>query len=297
MKKWVYYIAVFLGLITLLPGLPGQGSNNPFDIQAAPDVADEVEGVPVLGNPFDIRTPPLERPVQMEPRAGSRPVEEIAPEALQSGRFRFVLVLIILGLLTLCVSLFRSIIIKSYRSLLNDNFLNQVHREQGRITSWPYLVLYLLFLFQLGAFVYLSGLQRGWFPDADHWSTLWMVVGGVAGLIFLKHLVLFLMGAVYPLGKESGQYSFTIIIFGIIIGLVLIPFNLLLAYGPENLRTALFFGGVAVLLAFYLYRSLRGLFIGTGLISTHLFHFLLYICTVEIAPVLWLVKIIDGQMG
>ena len=46
----------------------------------------------------------------------------------------------------------------------------------------------------------------------------------------------------------------------------------------------------------YIFRSLRGLFVAGRFLAFHKFHFLLYICTVEIAPVLILIKLIFKQL-
>ncbi|MBR9922041.1 MAG: DUF4271 domain-containing protein [Bacteroidetes bacterium] len=292
-----HLILLCLNAVFLVSVLDAQRSDNPFDIQGAPPAEEAaVDQVPLTGNPFDIRTPPVEQAVVEAPIRGTRPVESMDEEVRKTGRFRFVLVLSILLLLTVVVSLFRNIIQKAYRSFLNDNFLNQMHRDQTGITSWPYLVLYLLFFFQLGTCIYLSGLERGWFPDTYHWRGLWQTVGFVGGLIFLKHLVLFIISKLYPVEKEAGVYSFTMVIFGIITGLILIPFNLLLAYGPEGLRNALVFISLGLVLVVLFYRSVRGVLTGSRLLALHLFHFLLYICTVEIAPVVWLYKLLQAQM-
>lgn len=292
-----FILILVLNVFFCLSVSEAQRSGNPFDIQDAPPEETAIqEQVPITGNPFDLRLPPKgEKYTPASPKSGTRPTEVLSEETVVSGRFRFSLVLAILALLTLGVSLFRSIIQKAYRSFLNDNFLNQMHREQIGLIAWPYMVLYLVFFIQLGSFIYLSGLERGWFEDQDHWQNLGLVIAGVAGLIILKHLALIVIGNLYPIGKETGQYSFSIVIFGIIAGLVLTPFNLLLAYGPESIRPILVLSGLIMLLLIYLYRSIRGVLIGGRFIAQHQFHFLLYICTIEIAPILWLFKFVESQ--
>jgi hypothetical protein len=42
---------------------------------------------------------------------------------------------------------------------------------------------------------------------------------------------------------------------------------------------------------FYIYRSLRALNIGSKFLVSDQFHFLLYLCTVEVAPVVLLAKL------
>ena len=105
-----------------------------------------------------------------------------------------------------------------------------------------------------------------------------------------KHLLLTFIGSVFPVEKEVRIYNMTIIVFNLILGIVLIAGNGLFAHGPEGLKLPLFYLLLATIAGIYLFMILRSLFSAGRFLSFHKFHFLLYICTVEIAPVLILVK-------
>ena len=64
----------------------------------------------------------------------------------------------------------------------------------------------------------------------------------------------------------------------------------LFAYGPDSLKMPILYLIFAVIAGVYLFMFLRSLFSAGRFLSFHKFHFLLYICTVEIAPVLILVR-------
>jgi hypothetical protein len=119
-----------------------------------------------------------------------------------------------------------------------------------------------------------------------------MCIGGISLIFILKHILLKIVGAIFPIEKELGTYSFTIIVFQIILGIALLPFMIFIAYGTEELIPYAIYGAFIMIGIFYIYRSLRGLFIGNRFLAYHKFHFLLYICTVEIAPLVVLLKVL-----
>ena len=101
----------------------------------------------------------------------------------------------------------------------------------------------------------------------------------------------------FPVEKEINRYNFTIIIFSVFIGLGLLLGNVALGLGTEKLLSPVVTGLSVFIALLYLIRSFRGLLIGSRFIPLHIFHFLLYICTAEIAPVLVGVKLIMNQLS
>jgi len=116
-------------------------------------------------------------------------------------------------------------------------------------------------------------------------------------LFTCKHLALNIISNVLPISKDIKQYSFTIVIFGIILGLLLIPANVLIAFGSPGMTKILIYGSLTSILLLYLFRILRSLFIASRYITLHKFHFFMYLCTVEIAPLAVLVKAILLKTG
>ena len=208
-----------------------------------------------------------------------------------SKKFKLWMTIILVTLLTLLVNIYKSFLLKVYRSFLNDNFLKMIHRDYGTATMIPYLILYAFSLMLIGIFIFLvlNHFKFSFFssPILD----LLASVGSVFAIFLIKHLVLQIISTIFPISKEIGQYSFTIIIFGIIVGLLLLPSVLLILYAPSNLIIPIIYGTFAVIVLIYLYRILRSLFIGLKYISLHKFHFFVYLCTIEIAPLLILLKL------
>ncbi len=205
--------------------------------------------------------------------------------------FLFWFLLSVLLFFTAIISISRKRLEQVYHAFLNDNMLRQIHRTNKGMVSISYFLLYLLFFVNLGLFIFLSAGQFG-LVFSRHFTFLLLLISGI-GLVFIaKHLLLFLVGKIFPIEKEIKLYNFTIMVFGIILGLLLLPSNLLITYAPPEIARIGVYVAVGAILAIYLFRSLRGLAIGSRYLMLHKFHFLLYLCAVEILPVIVLLKII-----
>jgi hypothetical protein len=122
------------------------------------------------------------------------------------------------------------------------------------------------------------------------WSQFLYITAGITALMIIKHLLLAIIGYVFPVEKETSRYSFTIMVFAIVLGLFLTIGTVILAYAPAEYHRLIIYICLGTLLAVYLLRSFRGLFIANRFIFNYQFHFLSYICAVEIGPALCLFK-------
>ena len=286
---------LFLMAVGVLP-LIGQG--NPFDLvprlELEAQAAIEGEIPHPTGNVFDV-VPPPKSYVQQRPYSIVELREESPKTPDAYGGFLFSVTLFLLILLTLLVTLFRSVLSKIYRSFLNENILNQVHRDRDSVGLIPYWILYLLFFMNAGFFIFLLiRLYGGVSLSGGYFMQLLKCFGGVAAVFLFKHFLLSIIAYVFPVAKEAEKYSFTIMVFSIVIGILLVPANLILAYAAPDIVKTLAKVIFAVLIGVYLFRHLRGLMIANKYLAFHKFHFLLYICTVEIAPVMVLLKLLMG---
>lgn len=287
-------IAWFCLVALLVAGGWLNAQSNPFELK--PRLPKEaVEQAAASGNPFDIVVPPAGEAPVVSPAAPGQPsasadVPHRSPDEARYSRFLFTVVILLFLLLVILVTLFRAIPGRVYRAFLNDNLLSQLHREQGSIVSPPYFLFYLFFFFNAGFFLYLLAWHYQVPVVGRHWLSFLLLTGGLAVLFAGKHLLMKVLEAVLPVKKELRLYSFTIIIFSIALGILLIPFNLLIAYGPaEAVPGVITLALVAIALVMG-FRFVRGIFIGARALAANLFHFLLYICTVEIAPALIIAK-------
>lgn len=279
--------------------LLAQQNNNPFELTPRLDVTqppvEEHAIAPTQSNPFDLTAPTKESaPIQKKAHR-AKPKRTIS-ESAAYRRFLFISLMTTLITLTLLMTFLRPFFQKVYSAFGSDNLFNQVYRERESFGLLPFILMYILFFLNAGLFTYLM-LHHYKISLTDNHLLSWAYCTiAITAIFFIKHLILSMIGVVFPVEKEARLYNFLIIVFSIIIGLILVPVNILLAYGPETITPYLFYFAWGTLGFTYLFRYLRGLVIANRFVAFHRFHFLLYICTVEIAPVLFLVKLVLNQI-
>jgi len=243
-------------------------------------------------NPFDIIK---EAPVIVIPSAKSNIKENTSKSTKTPSRKLEFMFWVLSGLLIIFASVFgvsRNRLSQIYNSFLNENFLRQTHRYNDGSFSLVYIFLYLLAFASIAIFIFLSAAHfNANFPNKFFF--LLQLFGGVTLLFFGKHLLLQIIGYIFPLKKEMSLYSFTIMIFGILVGLLLFPLNAVIAYAPVAAGKIAVYLALGAILAIYLFRTIRGLSIGSKHLVLHKFHFFVYLCTVEILPVVVLIKMIS----
>lgn len=293
--------AIIFFLLFFLPIMAGsQTASNPFEmVHRLPKTALSASGIAAPTNPFDVmphRIPGLPEvlaknttevfnPFAVLPRGGNLP-----------NGVLFSVLLSIFGLLTFSVAANRSAVEKAWRGFLNDNALNLAQREaSGIVGSTPYYMLYLNFLLNAGVFIFLVTriFQEETFNNLYF---LLICIGGAFFTFLFKHVMLNYMSFLFSREQEIRRYNFLIIIFNCVLGLFLVPFNLLIAFSAKgDYQILLVFWMLGLVTIFYAYRAFRTGSIGSKFLSSSPFHFLLYLCTVEIAPVLLLVKLATMQ--
>jgi hypothetical protein len=267
-----------------------------------PIVVPKVDTTPRLSqsnNPFDLVRGVAATDSLMRKNATTAPspTEALMTKRTYSKNFSFWIVFGMLVLLVIGLQLSRGVVTNVTQSLLNDSHLRLVYRDQLGWGNLSYIVMYALFWINLAIFVFLGQLNWGIKTTYSQYATFAFCLFGITFIYTIKHFVLYVIASVFPIAKEVKLYNFIIIIAGIIIGLILAPINIFLAFSNAPLSNWLIYIGIGAIGLVYAVRLLRSLFVSGGLLMTNQFHFLLYICTVEIAPVFILIKFVLLQTG
>lgn len=150
-----------------------------------------------------------------------------------------------------------------------------------------------MFFINAGIFAFLALRHFDIHLPGSNLTGLFICIGGIAGFYVVKHLLLSIVRFVFPVEKEVSRYSFTVMVFNIITGIFLAPMILFTAYSSEGISDAVIKLTLALLLGIILFRGLRGLFIANRFFAWHKFHFFLYLCAVELAPLLVTFKLLN----
>jgi len=305
----VFSYFYFLVLLLVQNNLWAQSNTNPFELLHRMGVKPSAQPVDpaVLNNPFDLLArpsatamlaPTVQPQAVKKKREWKMPKIEFQLSANPSAvlqRIDFGVTTLVLLTLAFFMTLLQGPIVKVFQAFANENAFNQIYREREGRGFGVYNLLYISFLINLGVFLFyiLHHFQIDF--NANLVLQLGICVAGVLIAFSLKHLVLWLIGLIFPVNREVSRYNFIMLIFGSSLGLLLGPINILLAYGAQNLHEVLIWGTISTIGLVYAFRSVRSLWLAGRIFASHQFHFLLYICTVEIAPVLTVVKLILNQ--
>ncbi len=250
-------------------------------------------------NPFDIQTQAQKPDTAVAKAPVSAPATNsfLSPE-VYSKNFLFWVFLIMFLLLAFVVSATRYAVSATYQSLLKEGSFRTAFKEQTGWGSLGYLSLYVLYWINAGIFVFLTLNHYHFHSAYGQFSTFLLCVLAVGAVFIVKHLILYIVAAVFPIEKSIRQYNFIVIISGVLIGLILAPINIFIAYAPASMTETFIYTGFFVITAVYLLRMFRSLSIGAPYLMTNRFHFFIYLCSVEIAPLIILIKLVlPGKSG
>lgn len=291
-------IFIFVSAICL-----AQSKTNPFDIESRiqkSSIDTAQKQIQIIGdsavinsqNPFDVDHVPVRKQKNSIISNTSKEIKGLKPKV--SNSFIFWIMVFSWALLAIVVSNKTNLISTMLRSVFNVNMLKLSKREEGGATSFHYVLLYMVFLINISIFVYQFQIQFSHLQGLSIWL---LCFGALIGIYVVRHLFLFFLGHVFPIEKETSMFNYIIVVFNILLGICIIPINLILTYGPLYLQSSLFYIGLGISAILLIIRYLRGLSIGAYAISLGFIPFLIYLCTAEIAPVLFIIKAVSNLKG
>ena len=281
--KW----AILVLMVCL--GSFGYSQTNPFELQnrtkeVSPkekslEERSKEEAKPARTNPFD-------RPVPVERKPTAPTLEELELPSVTMGEITskgfFWNLLFITLMIAIVINLDRSIIGNLFKGWTNVNFSNLLHRDKKTPDQVQYVLLETAYYFNLGLLIAFA--YRHFTGEGITTRLLLSCIGVVALIYIVRHLSLTVLANTFSVTKEALQYSFTINLFNIINGLILLVFNFIIAFAPAAIGVGVIYIGMTVVVLQYIYRSIRGLLLSSGYLSSAQLHFLLYLCTCEILP-------------
>jgi hypothetical protein len=122
---------------------------------------------------------------------------------------------------------------------------------------------------------------------------LLLYIFGVLFIVYLgKYIFLAFSGWVFNVPEATSGYTFIVFLVNKVLGIVLIPFIILITFSPLEIKQVAITISAGVILALFLYRYL----ITFGVIRSNLkvsaLHFFLYLCAVELLPLVLIYKLL-----
>ncbi len=228
--------------------------------------------------------------------AGSGMNGKHAGEVLKVTRDRWVL-LVIGGLLLFFAILRRAFANEVYaiaQAFFSNRTLGQINKEDNLFTSWAFVFLYVLFGFTIGMFMFLAGSY--YTPDGhSHQINEYLTYTFLVLLLFtLKIVITRVIGFIFGVQRLVREYVSILYLSYFNAALLFLPLVLVLCLVPQSqmyiclvLAMVLF----VLMLVFQLFRA------ASSILNTYRFskfYLFIYLCTLEIGPVLVLIKVLGS---
>ncbi|MBD0830941.1 DUF4271 domain-containing protein [Aestuariibaculum sediminum] len=170
----------------------------------------------------------------------------------------------------------------------NSKYLKIYARDQKFLDKFEAL-LFLNLILSASVFIYIIYLKTT-NTTTIYLDAILKLALGIAIFILVKVILERLIASIFEIEKLTDLYLFQKITYKNYLGLLLIPINALLLYSfPASLNL------IYVIIIFLLIINIIGLITSfkahQSLIKNNLFYFILYLCTLEIAPYVFLYKV------
>ena len=197
----------------------------------------------------------------------------------------------LVGVLVLSIILFASV------RLIFNKYLNQLIQSTTNYSTFTrtfreryfnflhasfrldliFHLIFALFLYQL-----ISTFKIDIGGTKTYYSYL-ICLGIVIGYFWVKRIIYYIIGVLTESNSEVQEYLFSITVYNRVLGLVLLPVTATIAFIPVSQVEYLLFGGILIVVVFYLMSLIRG---GKIFLKKHfsISYLILYLCTLEFLP-------------
>lgn len=179
-----------------------------------------------------------------------------------------------------------------FRAATSLNLIEQLKRDQETSLPMSSVLLNYNAVVSVALFCYLVVAQSNAPITISGFSLFLVLIVTTLVLTSAKYFLMEFISWVFPFQEELQLYSFNLFLGYKLLGLGLLPVNIFLAYAPYQFSRQLFLGvSLLLFLVFVIQLVARGWMIGGRYWWNNKFHFIVYICTLEILPVAVLVKV------
>jgi hypothetical protein len=172
----------------------------------------------------------------------------------------------------------------------DSRFFNFLERETGLLNHWVSLFLYINYLLSFSLLIYQSIVFSKIYHLIYHHGTLALLAASLTVLILFftfKYSLMYLAAWVFKTGNPTELYLRNIFLVNKFTGILLLPVLTINHYNDSGYILAIAWGIVVLMELFRFYKVAR---IGLSMKGFSVYHLILYLCAVEIAPVIFLIK-------
>jgi Domain of unknown function (DUF4271) len=232
--------------------------------------------------------------LQHHPYFGFSTKSETAPvSAIRTFRgkeglfYLLVFLLITYGLLRLVFPKYFSDLFRLFfRTTLKQRQIS----EQLMQTPLPSLLLNGFFVFSTGLYIAFVLQHFKLDPFDNFWLLFLYCCLGLSAIYFIKFIGLKISGWIFNMKEAADSYVFIVFVVNKMIGILLLPFLILLAFALGDVYSVAFTMSFCIVAGLIAYRFILSFAAIRNQVRVNPFHFFLYLCAFEIAPLLLIYK-------
>ena len=207
------------------------------------------------------------------------------------------LLLIMLAYVTWLRYVFAKELGENVTVILNSNLGQQIYRDREFSADIFKLLTFINFTFIAGVFIYLLALYFNVaMPFGNKVFDIGICIGLIIVLYLLKGIVYNIIGAGFKVGNAIHFFRFNSLIIYHLLGIAMLPLVILAAFADEPVNHWSLFAALGLIAIALVIRLFKGLVVMRMLGRFHIVYFLLYICALEIAPMLIAVKLFSMRV-
>ena len=133
--------------------------------------------------------------------------------------------------------------------------------------------------------------------DFPFWHIVFFGAALLTVVYFGKFIFLQFSGWIFNSKEAAGNYTFTVFLVNKVLGIILVPFLFLMAFAKPGLREIAFTVSIGCMIILLLYRYIVSFATIRNTLKVNALHFFLYLCAVEIVPLMLIYKLMTDYIG
>lgn len=202
------------------------------------------------------------------------------------------ILILLLSIVTLLKLLYNKYFSDSVKALWSYQHSIKLFKENTVLNQRLSLISNILFILSFSLFAVLCADYFSISGFSKNNFLYFSIISGLIVLIYLiKYAVYKILGYVFIESASYSEYLYNVFQFNRIAGIFLIPIIIAIAYSTINYTTAIVYSGYIILFIIFIMRVVRGFQICLK-VNFSIFYSFLYLCMLEILPLIVIYKLI-----
>ena len=183
-----------------------------------------------------------------------------------------------------------------FKMLTQTSFRQKQSREQMAQNQLPSLLMNLLFILVAAVFIAVVAMQKK-LTELSFWYLLLYAILALIVVYTVKFLFLRFTGWIFRLEEASETYVFIVFMVNKLLGVILLPLLWLVAFSDGELNVVALTVTLFLVGFLLIYRYILSLASVRDMLRVSAFHFFIYLCGVEILPIILIYKVLLSKTG